>query len=125
MKKMIAALALTGLFVAGTFTAIAQAPKPTAKADPKPADPKVDPKADPKKPADPKAASKGSITIKPDAKGRYRLLIKDADGKGVLMTAGNGFETEKEAREALEEVKGILATGKVTVEKADDKEKDK
>jgi len=126
MKKLLVALALTGLFVAGTFTAIAQAPKPTAAkpADPKPADPKVDPK----KPADPKddpKASKGTITIKPDAKGRYRLLIKDADGKGILMTAGNGFETEKEARAALEEIKGILATGKVTVEKADDKEKDK
>ncbi len=131
MKKLIAALALTGLFAAGTFSAIAQAPKKEEpkKEDPKkPADPKVDPKVDPKKPVEPKVdpkANKGSITIKPDAKGRYRLLIKDADGKGMLMTAGNGFETEKEAREALEEVKGILATGKVTVEKADAPDKGK
>ncbi len=109
MKRTLAALVLTGLFAAGSLTAIAhaQATKPTAV-----------------KPADPKAV-KGSITIKPDAKGRYRLLIKDADGKGLLMTAGNGFETEKDAKEALEEIKGILASGKVTVEKAEVKDKDK
>ena len=120
MKTLLTALALTGLLAAAPVV-LAQAAKPTAA---KPADPKVDPK----KPADPKVdpkAGKGSITIKPDAKGRYRLLIKDADGKGLLMTAGNGFETEKEAKEALEEIKAILASGKVTVEKADDKEKDK
>ena len=115
MKKLLAALALSVLFATGT--AIAQAPKTAPKAaDPKPADPKPTGKADPKP-----TAGKGSITIKPDAKGRYRLLIKDADGKGLLMTAGNGFETEKDAKEALEAIKGILATGKVTVEKADDK----
>lgn len=111
MKKLLAAVALTGLFAAGTLTVIAQAPKkedakPTAKAEPK---------------ADPKAASKGTITIKPDAKGRYRLLVKDADGKGFLMTAGNGFETEKAAREAIEEAKAIFSSGKVVVEKADEK----
>lgn len=112
MKKLLTAVALTGLFAAGTFTVIAQAPK---KEDAKPTA-KAEPKADPK-------ASKGTITIKPDAKGRYRLLVKDADGKSFLMTAGNGFETEKEAREAIEEAKGIFSGGKVVVEKADDKDK--
>lgn len=119
MKKLFAALALVGLFAAGTTLAVAQREKP---ADPvKPADPKkpVDPvKVDPK-------AGKGTITIKPDAKGRYRILVKDADGKGLLMTAGNGFETEKDARAAVEEAKGILTSGKVTVEKADEKDKEK
>ncbi|MCU0702474.1 MAG: hypothetical protein MUF18_00595 [Fimbriiglobus sp.] len=106
MQKVFAVLTLAGLFAIAPL-AVAQAPK-----------------ADPKKPADTKpAASKGSITIKPDAKGRYRLLIKDADGKGMLMTAGNGFETEKEAREAIEELKSILSSAKVTVEKGDEKDK--
>ncbi len=117
MKTLLTALALTGLLAAAPV-ALAQATKPTAA---KPADPKVDPK----KPADPKVASKASITIKPDAKGRYRLLIKDSDGKGFLMTAGNGFETEKEAKEALDELKTILGAVKPTVEKADEEKKDK
>jgi uncharacterized protein YegP (UPF0339 family) len=124
MKKLLAVLSLTGLLVAGTFTAIAQAPK---KEEPKKEEPKkpADPKVDPKKPADPKAASKGSVVIKPDAKGRFRISVKDEDGKTLLMSAGNGFETEKDAKAAIEEIKGILAAAKVTVEKADDKEKDK
>lgn len=117
MKKLLAALALSGVFAAGTFTAIAQTPK---KEDPKKAE-------DTKKPADTKKedpkASKGSITIKPDAKGRYRLLVKDADGKSFLMTAGNGFETEKEAREAIEAAKAIFVSPKITVEKGDEKDK--
>lgn len=112
MKKQLVALALVGLFAAGTFTAIAQAPK---KDDTK--------KEDPKKPTDPKSATKGTVTIKPDAKGKYRILVKDADGKGMLMTAGGGYDTEKEAREAVEEAKGILSSAKVTVEKADEKDK--
>ncbi len=113
MKKLLAALALVAFIAA---PALAQKP-----------DPKKD---DPKKPADTKAPSigKSSITIKPDAKGKFRLLIKDSDGKGFLMTAGGGFETEKEAREALDELKTILGAVKPTVEKADpadDKEKPK
>src|SRR5687768_11545305 len=112
MKKLLAVLALTGLFAAGTFTAIAQAPK---KDDTK----KEEPKKDDAKKSDSKSTGKGSITIKPDAKGKYRILIKDADGKGMLMTAGSGYETEKEAREAVEEAKSILSAAKITVEKGE------
>jgi hypothetical protein len=118
MKKLLAALALVGLFAAGTFTAVAQAPKKDDTKKP----------ADDKKPADAKKSTdvgKASITIKPDAKGRFRLLIKDTEGKGFLMTAGNGFETEKEAKDALDELKVILAGVKPTVEKGDAPEKDK
>lgn len=113
MNRLLAALALVAAFAAGTTLAVAQKEKP---ADPKkPADPV---KADPK-------AGKGTVTIKPDAKGRYRILVKDADGKALLMTAGNGFETEKEARDAIAAAKEILTSGKVTVEKADEKDKEK
>lgn len=110
MKKLFAALSLCGLFAAGTMLAVAQAPKP-------------DPKADPKKPADPKTASKGALVVKPDAKGKFRLYVRDGDGKTMLMSAGAGFDTEKEAKEAFDEVKKIVADGKVTTEKADEKEK--
>lgn len=115
MKKLLAAVAMTGLFAIGTCTAVA-----LAQAPPKPADPK---KEDPKKPADTKKDAKGTLAIKPDAKGKYRLYVRDADGKTLLMSAGAGFEDEKAAKEAFEEVKGIVGSAKVTVEKADDKEK--
>ncbi|MEO2092348.1 MAG: hypothetical protein ABGY75_23090, partial [Gemmataceae bacterium] len=73
----------------------------------------------------PATAAKGSVVIKPDAKGRFRLSVKNEDGKTLLMSAGNGLETEKEAREAIDEIKGILSAAKVTVEKAEAKDKDK
>lgn len=113
MKKLVTALALVGLFAAGTTFAVAQRDKPVETK-----------KEDPKKPADPKGV-KGSVVIKPDAKGRFRISVKDEDGKTLLMSAGNGFETEKEARAAIDDIKSILSSAKVTVEKADDKEKDK
>ena len=105
MKKLFAVLALTGTFAAGSFTAVALAQK------------------DPKKP-DPKTAAKGVMAIKPDAKGKYRLYVRNADGDTLLMSAGAGFKTEDEAKEAFEEVKAIVGAVKVTVEKADpDKDK--
>jgi uncharacterized protein YegP (UPF0339 family) len=124
VKKLIAVVTLTGLFAAGTFTALAyaQGTKPTAAAT-KPADPKPTGKADPK--PDPKAAVKGSVVIKPDVKGKFRVSIRDEDGKTLLMSStGFIFDTEKEAIAAIDEIKSILATSKVTVEKAEEK-KDK
>lgn len=124
MKKLFRTLALAGVFAVGAGTvvtlsgpvALANSQKAKAKEEQKKPD-------DTKKP--PTTAGKGSVVIKPDAKGRFRLSVKNEDGKTLLMSAGNGFETEKEAREAIDEIKGILAGAKVTVEKADAKEKDK
>jgi uncharacterized protein YegP (UPF0339 family) len=109
VKKLLAAVALSGLLAAGTCTAVAlaQAPK----------------KEEPKKPVDTKKDAKGTLAIKPDAKGKYRLYVRDSEGKTLLMSAGAGFDDEKSAKEAFEEVKGIVAAGKVTVEKADEKDK--
>jgi hypothetical protein len=42
-----------------------------------------------------------------------------------MMSSGNGFETEKEAKEAIDEIKAILKDAKVTTEKADPKEAEK
>jgi uncharacterized protein YegP (UPF0339 family) len=126
MKKLLAAVALTGLFAAGTFTVLAQVPK---KEDAKPTA-KADPKADPKKPADTKkeepakSTAKGSVVVKPDARGKYRVSIRNEDGKTLLMSStGFTFDSEKEAIAAIEDIKSILATSKVTVEKADEKDK--
>lgn len=119
MNKWIRALALSGVFAVGTG-AVVTLSSPMASATQKE---KAKAKAADPKPEEPKktTAAKGSVVIKPDAKGRFRLSVKNEDGKTLLMSAGNGFETEKEARDAIEDIKGILASAKVTVEKADDK----
>lgn len=127
MSKWIRALALSGVFAVGAGT-VASLSSPSAfaysqKAKAKEADPK---KAEEPKKDEPKkttAAGKAAVVIKPDAKGRYRLSVRNEDGKTLLMSAGNGFETEKEARDAVEVIKGILSSAKVTVEKADEKDK--
>lgn len=134
VKKLIAALALCGLFAAGTAVGLAQKPDPVKPADPKkPVDPvkPADPKVDPKKPVDPKdpkaPAVKGSVVIKPDTNGKFRVSIRDENDKTLLMSStGFIFDTEKEAKEAIDDIKAILATAKVTVLKADaPKDKDK
>ncbi len=123
MKKLFRTLALAGVFAVGAGTVVtlsgpvALANSQKAKADPKKEDTK---KEDPKKPT---TAAKGSVVIKPDAKGRFRLSVKNEDGKTLLMSAGNGFETEKEAREAIDDIKSILSSAKVTVEKGEEKDK--
>lgn len=123
MKKLFRTLALAGVFAVAAGTAVtlsgpvALANSQKAKVDPKKDDTK---KEDPKKPT---TVAKGSVVIKPDAKGRFRLSVKNEDGKTLLMSAGNGFETEKEAREAIDDIKSILASAKVTVEKGDEKDK--
>ena len=125
MSKWIRTLTLAGVFAIGAGTVVTLS-SPVALANSQKAKTK---EADPKKPEDPKkpptTSVKGSVVIKPDAKGRFRISVKNEDGKTLLMSAGNGFETEKEAREAIDEIKGILSGAKVTVEKAESKEKDK
>lgn len=123
MKKLFHTLALAGVFAVGAG-AVVTLSGPAALANSQ----KAKAKEEQKKPDDTKkppttAAGKGTITIKPDAKGRFRLTVKNADGKTLLMTAGNGFESEKEARDAIEEIKGIMAGGKVAVEKGEEKDK--
>lgn len=117
MKKLFRTLALAGVFAVAAGTAVTLS-GPVALANSQKAKAKTD---DTKKP--PTTAAKGSVVIKPDAKGRFRLSVKNEDGKTLLMSAGNGFETEKEARDAIDEIKGILGGAKVTVEKADEKDK--
>jgi uncharacterized protein YegP (UPF0339 family) len=123
VKKWIRTLTLASVFATSAVGVVSLSSPTTAQAqtakDKKAADNKAEKpatKAEEKKPA--AAAVKGEVIIKPDAKGRYRISIKN-DDKTVLMSAGNGFETEKEARDAIEEIKSILASTRVTVEKAE------
>lgn len=112
MSKWIRNATLAGLFAVGVGGVVSVS-SPTALAYTQKAKAKA-------KAGDP-APGKGTIIIKPDAKGRFRLSVKNGDGKTLLMTAGNGFATEEDARAAIEEIKGIMAAGKVTVEKGEEK----
>ena len=134
MTKMLKTMLAVGLFSAGAAgVALSGTPMASAqvtkggevKSKEKPSDKAA---KDDKKPV----AVKGSVIIKPDAKERFRISIKGEDGKTLLMSAGNGFETEKEAREAIDEIKAILRDTKITLEKGEpskdapkDKPKDK
>ncbi len=124
MTKMLKTMLAVGLFSAGaagvmlsaTPVASAQAQKGAdkTKAGEKPA-----PKDDKKPTA---TTVKGALVVKPGKDDRFRIFIRGEDGKTMMMSAGNGFETEKEAKEAIDEIKAILKDAKVTVEKADPKE---
>ena len=129
MKKFVRSLLAAAALAAGAGALVATAPTyavaqvakdppKTKPADPK-ADPKVDPKADPKKPADPKpVAAKGTVTIKPGKDGKFRFFVHDEDDK-TLMQSSTGYATEEDAKKMLENVKAILASSKVTVEKGE------
>lgn len=131
MTKMLKTMLAVGLFSAGAAgVVLSGTPMASAQAT-KGGEVKSKEKSsvkDDKKPV----AVKGSVIIKPDAKERFRISIKGEDGKTLLMSAGNGFETEKEAREAIDEIKAILKDTKITLEKGEpskdapkDKPKDK
>ncbi|NBO91203.1 MAG: hypothetical protein EBV06_02630 [Planctomycetia bacterium] len=70
----------------------------------------------------------GTIEVNESAKdGKFRLAIRNADGKYLAGSSPTGFATEKEALAALEELKAVLAKGSVVKQKkgeAEDKKKD-
>jgi uncharacterized protein YegP (UPF0339 family) len=118
--------AAVGVAITGTPVASAQATKGADKTKEKPTDKAT---KDDKKPT--ASTGKSAVVVKPGKDDRFRIFIRNEDGKTIMMSSGNGFETEKEAKEAIDEIKAILKDAKVTSEKADpkepskDKEKDK
>jgi hypothetical protein len=56
-----------------------------------------------------KAAKAGTIELIKSKDGKYRFSIRDADGK-YLGGSAVGHETEKDAKEAVEELKKVLPT---------------
>ena len=84
MKKVVGAMFLTGailLITSGTADTFAQGKK----------------------------AGKGTIELIESKDGKYRFSVRDADGKYVGGSAV-GHVTEKEAKEAAEELKKVIAT---------------
>jgi uncharacterized protein YegP (UPF0339 family) len=45
--------------------------------------------------------------------GKFRFVIRNADGKMLAMSGPTGFATEKDAHKAIEDLKTALKTAKV------------
>ena len=71
-----------------------------------------------------KKGAKGTIELIESKDGKYRFSVRDADGKYVGGSAV-GHATEKEAREAAEELKKVLATATYVSKKSEDSKKGK
>jgi hypothetical protein len=67
-----------------------------------------------------KAGGKGTIELLESKDGKFRFSVRDADGKYVGGSAV-GHATEKQARDAAEELKRVIATATYISKKAEDK----
>jgi uncharacterized protein YegP (UPF0339 family) len=59
-----------------------------------------------------KAAAVIEITEGKD--GKYRFFVRNAEGKLLAMSSPGGFASEKEAAKAIEELREVVRTAKVT-----------
>jgi hypothetical protein len=99
MKKLVGTMFLTGaimLLASGTADTLAQGKKP----------------------------GKGTIELIESKDGKFRFSVRNADGKYVGGSAV-GHATEKEAREAAEELKKVIATATYVRKKAEESKKGK
>src|SRR5262249_21991506 len=96
MKKLLAAMILTAtlmMIAPGTASIFAQAKKAAAKT--------------------------GTIELIESRDGKFRFSVHDADGK-YLGGSAVGHATEKEAKEAVEDLKKVLATATFVSKKTDE-----
>jgi uncharacterized protein YegP (UPF0339 family) len=68
-------------------------------------------------------AAKGGATIEVNEgkDGKYRFLVRDADGKLLAMSGPTGFETKAAAEKAVDALKAALPTAKLAAGKKDGK----
>jgi len=100
MKKLMGVMFLTGatfLVVSGTADTLAQGKK---------------------------AAAKGTIELIESKDGKYRFSVRDADGK-YLGGSTVPHATEKEAKEAVETMKKVMATATYVSKNNNETKKDK
>jgi uncharacterized protein YegP (UPF0339 family) len=57
--------------------------------------------------------------------GRFRFVIRDAEGKYLAGSLVNGYATEKDALKAIEDLKLALSKGKLVKQKKGAEEQDK
>ena len=67
-----------------------------------------------------KKTGKGTIELVESKDGKFRFTVRDADGKYVGGSSV-GHATEKEAREAAEDLKKVIATATYVTKKAGSK----
>jgi hypothetical protein len=77
-----------------------------------------------------KAAKDGVIEIGEGKDGKFRFFVRDGDGKLLAMSSPSGFASEKEARMAIDVLREVVRSAKVTLapkkekkEKKDKKDK--
>jgi hypothetical protein len=68
--------------------------------------------------------TKGTIELKEGKDGKFRFTVRDAEGK-YLGGSAVGHATEKEAKEAAEELKKVIATATYVHIKGTKKTKEK
>ena len=66
-----------------------------------------------------KKPGKGTIELIESKDGKFRFSVRDAEGK-YLGGSAIGHATEKEAKEAVEELKKVLAAAGMNYKKTDD-----
>ncbi len=90
----------------------------TATADDKPKDSKSakDDKAKASKDSGAKTAKAGVIEITKGRDDKFRFFVRDGEGKLLAMSGPGGFATTKEAEEAIDRLKEVIAKAKVSVE---------
>jgi uncharacterized protein YegP (UPF0339 family) len=72
---------------------------------------------DSKKAKDAKPA--GVIEIAEGKDDKFRFFVRNAEGKLLAMSSPGGFATEKDAKEAIDDLKEVISSAKVTTKKPD------
>jgi hypothetical protein len=72
-----------------------------------------------------KAAKAGVIEIGEGKDGKFRFFVRDGEGKLLAMSGPGGFASEKEARTAVDTLKEVVKSAKVTLAKKKTRDKDK
>ncbi len=68
------------------------------------------------------STKQGTIELLESRDGKFRFSVRDSEGK-YLGGSAVGHATEKEAREAAEELKAVIGTAKYVSKKADSSDK--
>lgn len=68
------------------------------------------------------STKQGTIELVESRDGKYRFSVRDSEGK-YLAGSPVGHATEKEAREAAEELRSVIATAKFVSKKSDSSDK--
>jgi len=69
-------------------------------------------------------AAAGTVEVNEGKDGKFRFFVRDAEGKMLAMSGPSGFETKADAVEAIETLKSVLPSAKMSAGKKDDKSKD-